>query len=71
MSARVRKRNPNCLPLDQRLSLTVENSAQALDIGKSKVWELIKQGKLQAVSIDGMTRVTADSLRALVDTTNK
>ena len=66
MSACMRERKPNPLPLDQRLGLTVTHTAQVLDCGDLKVWDLIRKKKLSTVDVDGMTRVTGESLRALV-----
>jgi hypothetical protein len=62
----MRQRKPNTLPLDQRYALTIANSAQALDCGKVKIYDLAKKGLLEFVDVDGMRRVTARSLRRLV-----
>ena len=62
----MRKRKPNPLALEQRLGVTVDNSAATLDCGRSKIYDLVRKGKLKLVDIDGMSRITADSLRKLV-----
>lgn len=67
----MRRRRPNQLPLDQRLGLTIDHSAAALDCGRSKIYDLIGKGKLQVIDVDGMRRVTGESLRALVAAQNE
>jgi hypothetical protein len=62
----VRKGKPNLLALDQRLALTIDNSAAALDCSRTKIYELAKKGLIEFLSVDGMTRVSASSLRRLV-----
>jgi hypothetical protein len=62
----MRQRKPNTAPLDQRYALTIANSAQALDCSKTKIYDLRKAGLLEFLDVDGMTRVTARSLRRLV-----
>ena len=62
----MRQRKPNNLPLDQRLGLTVGHSAQVIDCGVSKIWALVKKGKLKVKYVDGMPRITSESLRALM-----
>jgi hypothetical protein len=66
MFVSMRKRNANTLPLDQRLALTIDNSAKALDCSRTKIYELKKSGAIEFISVDGMTRVSARSLRRLV-----
>lgn len=62
----MRQRGPNPLPIDQRLAVTVKHSAQALDCSIGKIWALVKKGKLKVADVDGMTRITGESLRALM-----
>ena len=66
MSVCVRKKSDNRLTLDQRLAFTINHSADALDVGRSTVYELIKAGKLKVIDINGMRRISGESLRALV-----
>jgi excisionase family DNA binding protein len=61
----MRKKTSCQIPLDQRLTLTINSTADALDVGRSTVYELIRKGMLQTVAIDGMRRITGDSVRAL------
>ncbi|MCW3476755.1 helix-turn-helix domain-containing protein [Limobrevibacterium gyesilva] len=48
------------------LALSVEAAAAALAIGRSKAWELIRDGQLQVVRIGGRTVVTTTELRRFV-----
>jgi hypothetical protein len=66
MFVSMRLRKPNTLPLDQRFALTIDNSARALDCSRTKIYDLRKAGLLEFIDVDGMTRVTARSLRKLV-----
>jgi Helix-turn-helix domain len=56
----------NLAPLDQRLAFTINHTADVLDCGRSSVYELIRAKKLEVIDINGMRRITAESLRALV-----
>jgi excisionase family DNA binding protein len=49
-----------------RLLLTPVEAAQALGIGRTKVYELIATGRLRSVRLDGCRRVTPDDLAAFV-----
>jgi excisionase family DNA binding protein len=62
----MRKKSDNQLDLDQRLAFTINHSADALDVGRSTVYELIKAGKLKVIEVNGMRRISGESLRALV-----
>lgn len=62
----MRRRRQNPLPLDQRLTVTVDYAADALDVGRSKVYDLVRRGELRMVDIGGMRRVSGESLRRLV-----
>jgi hypothetical protein len=66
MSLCMRKRSDNYLPIDQQLAFTINHAAAALDCSRSSIYELIKIGKLEIAEINGMRRVTAESLRRLV-----
>lgn len=37
-----------------------------LGVGKTKGWELVARGDLEAFKIDGATRITTESIRAYV-----
>jgi hypothetical protein len=66
MSVRMRKRKPNPLLPDQRLGFTLQHSAYALDCGTSKIRDLVEKGQLELVYVDGMPRITGESLRSLM-----
>jgi excisionase family DNA binding protein len=52
-------------PMD-KLLLTPTEAADALGIGRSKVYELMRAGTLPSIRIDSCRRVPVDDLRALV-----
>jgi excisionase family DNA binding protein len=65
----MRKRQPNdpALELGNRYLLTVERTADILEVGRSKVYALLKEGKLKSVNLGPrIRRVTRDSVEALV-----
>ena len=49
------------------LTCTAIDAARSLGIGKTKLYELIGQGKLKTVKIGRRTLVKTDSIRALVN----
>lgn len=49
-----------------RLLLRPEDAAQALSIGRSKLYELLASGRLGSVTIDGCRRIRVDDLEAFV-----
>ncbi len=48
------------------LALTVEMTAHVLQLGRSKVYELIRRGDLPSVQIDGSRRVRVRDLEEYV-----
>lgn len=48
------------------VSTTIEGTEKATGLGKTKIYELINEGKLRTVKIGRRTLVTTDSIRALV-----
>jgi excisionase family DNA binding protein len=50
-----------------KLLLTPTEAANALGIGRSKVYELLKSGQLQSVHIGACRRVPADALTAFLE----
>ncbi|RIV81783.1 DNA-binding protein [Aurantiacibacter xanthus] len=46
--------------------LTVRETADALRIGRTNVYRLINEGQLKVVKIGSATRITTESIRALV-----
>jgi excisionase family DNA binding protein len=49
------------------LLLTVERAAERLEIGRTKVFELMATGELESVLIGRLRRIPADALRSYVD----
>lgn len=49
------------------VTVTIPGVEKALNIGKTKIYELISEGRLKTVKIGRRTLVTTDSIRALVD----
>lgn len=48
------------------VTVTIDGAEKALSIGKTKLYELIAEGRLKTVKIGRRTLVTTDSIRALV-----
>lgn len=48
------------------LVLTVEETRAALRIGRTTIYKLIDHGRLKTVKIGNATRITMESIRALV-----
>lgn len=51
----------------QALSTTVKGAADMLGIGRTTVYSLINDNKLQTIKIGRRTLVKTESIRALVD----
>ena len=50
-----------------RLLLRPAETAAAIGIGRSKVYELLRSGELPSIRIGGSVRVPVDALRAWID----
>lgn len=50
-----------------RLLLTVEETASALNLGRSKVYDLISKGELPSIKIHGSRRVPVDLLNSWIN----
>jgi excisionase family DNA binding protein len=50
----------------EKLLLTPEEAAQALGIGRSKLYRLLAQGSLESVKLGGSRRVSPEALREFV-----
>ncbi len=50
-----------------RLLLRPIEAAEAIGIGRSKVYELLASGELPSIRIGGSVRVPVDALRAWID----
>lgn len=49
------------------LTITIDGTKKATGLGATKIYELIKEGKLETVSIGRRRLVKVASIRALVD----
>lgn len=49
------------------ITVTVDGAKRALGLGRTKIYELIENGKLSTVKVGRRTLVKTDSIRALVD----
>ena len=52
----------------ETIAASVNETARSLGLGRTKVYELINDGKLTTIKIGRRTLVKADSIRALIDT---
>lgn len=50
-----------------RLLLRPTEAAEAIGIGRSKIYELLASGDLPSIRIGGSVRVPVDALRAWID----
>lgn len=51
-------------PTEPRQMLTVEQAAEALGIGRTTMFALIKSGEIESVRIGRLRRVPADAIEA-------
>jgi excisionase family DNA binding protein len=49
------------------IATTIKNTAEALGVGKTHVYELIRQGRLDKIKLGRRTLVKIDSIRRLVE----
>jgi excisionase family DNA binding protein len=52
---------------NEKLLFRVNEAADALSLSRSKVYQLINEGKIPAVHIGGVLRVHVGALQALID----
>jgi excisionase family DNA binding protein len=52
---------------DQRLLLTVSEAAQRLRIGRSLLYELITEGKIESIHVGRLRRIPPEALDAYID----
>jgi excisionase family DNA binding protein len=48
--------------VNERLLLTVEETAQRLGIGRSFAWELVHRGELPSIRLGRLVRIPVDAL---------
>lgn len=51
----------------ERLAYTIRDACRVSSIGRTRLYALIKEGKLEARKIGKRTLILADSLRQLID----
>lgn len=54
----------------QKLAYSIREACQASSLGRTTIYSLIGQGRLQAVRVGGRTVIPADSLTALINGDN-
>ena len=59
------REKPN-LPLANALAYRIPDACRMVGIGKTKLYELAKHGRLRLIHVDGRTLVCGDALRALL-----
>ncbi|MEG8221338.1 helix-turn-helix domain-containing protein [Sphingomonas sp. HH69] len=52
-------------PQSERITVRIKEACRITGIGRSKLYELIAEGKIDIVKIGAMTLIPVDSLRAL------
>ena len=52
--------------LAKPLTLTVQNTEKALNLGHTKIYELIKSGRLKSTKVDGRTLIVYSSIERLL-----
>jgi len=52
----------NGLPDDGQMAYSVKSAAKVLDLGVLKVWELVSDGRLKSIKIDGSRRIERAAL---------
>jgi excisionase family DNA binding protein len=62
----MRRRRNVQFALDDRLTVTIDRTAEMLDVGRSTVYELLRAGKLKSVKFGRAHRVIAQSVRDLI-----
>jgi excisionase family DNA binding protein len=50
----------------EKLAVSVSDACRLIGIGRTKVYELIKEGRLQTVKLGRRTVIKVDSIRSLL-----
>ena len=61
-----KRRDTQLIELDHRLTITIDRTAEVLDIGRSSVYELLRAGKLKGVKFGRAHRVVVQSVHDLI-----
>ncbi|MDR3410810.1 MAG: helix-turn-helix domain-containing protein [Formivibrio sp.] len=59
-------RTPSSPPIPSKLAFSISEACEAVSISRSKLYELIGQGRIATRKIGSRTLIPADSLRALI-----
>lgn len=51
----------------EALAISIKSATQVLGVGRTHLYSLIRNGKIQTVKLGARTLVTTDSLRKLVE----
>jgi excisionase family DNA binding protein len=62
-----KRRGVHLIDLNDRLTVTIDRTAQLLEVGRSTVYELLRAGKLKGVKFGRAHRVVVQSIRDLVE----
>lgn len=62
----MRTKKPSSLPLEQRLTVSINEAADTLGVGRNTIYKMLKERKLRSVSLGSRNMVTTDSIRTLV-----
>jgi excisionase family DNA binding protein len=54
-------------PTPERITVRIKEACRITGIGRSKLYELIAEGKINVVKVGAMTLIPVDSLKALTD----
>jgi excisionase family DNA binding protein len=66
-----KRRDVELVDLDDRLTITIQRTADVLDVGRSTVYELLRAGKLKGVKFGRAHRVIVQSMRDLIANSHK
>jgi excisionase family DNA binding protein len=61
-----KRRDVHPIDLEDRLTVTIERTAEVLDVGRSTVYQLLRSGKLRGVKFGRAHRVVVQSIHDLV-----
>jgi excisionase family DNA binding protein len=61
-----KRRDVHPFALDDRLTVTIDRTAEVLEVGRSTVYELLRSGKLKSIKFGRAHRVVVQSILELV-----
>jgi excisionase family DNA binding protein len=54
----------------EKILVTVEEASQIMSMGRTRIYELIKNGHLKSIKCGKSRRIVTDSIRAFVENAN-